>query len=89
MLDEAEDGTWIYRRDHRIRRPLVEVFDAHRDPPRIAPEVQLLYKSRGLRPKDELDFATVLPRLTSAQRRWLATTLASEHGDHPWLPLLA
>jgi hypothetical protein len=86
MLDESEGGTWIYRRDARIRRPLDELFAG--TPPRIAPEVQLLYKSRGLRPKDERDFDVVLPLLSSTQRAWLGAALAREHGAHPWLARL-
>ena len=92
MLDESEGDTWIYRRDARIRRPLAEVIEPHRDPPRLSPEIQLLYKSRRLLPKDEQDFAAMLPLLTPAQRAWLSAALATEHGDdpqHAWLPRLA
>jgi len=89
MLDEADGDTWIYRRDARIRRPLIEVTVPHRDPPRLSPEIQLLYKSKRLLEKDEQDFAEVLPLLTPAQRRWLRAALVTEHADHPWLPRLA
>jgi len=53
--------------------------------PYLTPEIQLFYKARGLRPKDETDFAAVLPVLTEAQRHWLADALARVYGEHPWL----
>lgn len=82
MLDELDGEDWVYRRDPRIRRPLAKVTVAGEK--RIAPEIQLLYKSKGMRPKDELDFAEVLPLLSDAQRRWLDDALALEYGAHPW-----
>jgi len=51
----------------------------------LAPEVQLLYKSKGLRPKDETDFAAARTALDAAQRAWLAGALAKVSPDHPWL----
>jgi hypothetical protein len=89
MLDESDGDTWIYRRDPRIRRPLNEVTVPDSDPPRIATEVQLLYKARGLRAKDERDFSEVLALLTPAQRSWLASNLALEFGAHPWIARLS
>ncbi|PZG05054.1 nucleotidyltransferase domain-containing protein [Nonomuraea aridisoli] len=85
MLDETDGGQWVYRRDHRIRRPLAGLTVADDGFRRLAPEVQLLYKAKGVRPKDEADFAAVLPVLTDDQRRWLAEALEIEHGTHPWL----
>ncbi|WP_410627783.1 hypothetical protein [Amycolatopsis sp. cmx-8-4] len=49
--------------------------------PYLVPEVQLFYKSARPRPKDEQDFAAVLPVLDRAQRRWLADALGTAH---PW-----
>ncbi|WP_176728618.1 nucleotidyltransferase domain-containing protein [Planobispora rosea] len=84
MLDEADGTEWIYRRDVRIRRPLADLTISQGGFRRIAPEVQLLYKSKGPRPKDELDFTEVLPVLTDAQRRWLDEVLEIAYGAHPW-----
>ncbi|WP_157249234.1 nucleotidyltransferase domain-containing protein [Nonomuraea typhae] len=84
MLDEAEGEEWVYRRDPRIRRPLSTVAPGHR----IAPEIQLLYKSRDPRPKDETDFTQVLPILDATQRAWLAEALRTAHDSHPWRPRL-
>lgn len=84
MLDEADGDEWIYRRDERIRRPLASVGVAEDGFVRLSPEVQLLFKSKGRRPKDELDFSEVLPILTGSQRLWLDQMLAIEFGEHPW-----
>ncbi|MFI9559138.1 nucleotidyltransferase domain-containing protein [Nonomuraea endophytica] len=84
MLDEAEGDEWIYRRDARIRRPIASVGVAEDGFLRLSPEVQLLFKAKGRRPKDELDFTEVLPLLTGAQRLWLDQMLAIEFDAHPW-----
>jgi hypothetical protein len=51
----------------------------------LAPEIQLLYKSKGLRPKDQADFDAVLPALRPEQRRWLRDALTIESPSHTWL----
>ncbi|MGV9307933.1 nucleotidyltransferase domain-containing protein [Nonomuraea sp. NPDC003727] len=86
MLDDAEGEEWVYRRDRRIRRPLSTLGVPEDGFQRIAPEVQLLYKAKDTRPKDEADFAEVLPLLTGEQRRWLDDALAIAFGAHPWRP---
>ncbi|GAA3870344.1 hypothetical protein GCM10022243_39660 [Saccharothrix violaceirubra] len=90
MLAEAEDGTWISRRDPDLRRPIATLGGVDGGGiPFLSPEIQLFYKAKGLRPKDDADFAAALPVLTADQRAWLADALARTHGEHPWLPLLA
>ena len=56
--------------------------------PYLAPEIQLLYKAKGLRPKDEADFARTLPALDEKSRQWLAQSLALVHPGHAWLTKL-
>ncbi|MFF0309980.1 nucleotidyltransferase domain-containing protein [Streptosporangium sp. NPDC004379] len=84
MLDESDGDEWVYRRDGRIRRLLDSLTVADDGFRRLALEVQLLYKARGRRAKDEADFAEALPTLTAVQRCWLNEALAIEHGAHPW-----
>ncbi|MGW0807947.1 nucleotidyltransferase domain-containing protein [Nonomuraea sp. NPDC002799] len=84
MLDEADEEEWIYRRDPRIRRPLAELTVEQGGFHRLVPEVQLLYKAKGPRPKDKTDFEAVLPLLSGGQRRWLDEALRTEHAAHPW-----
>jgi len=54
----------------------------------LAPEVQLLYKAKYHRPKDEHDFARALPRLSDTQRGLLRSTLEEYHPGDPWLAAL-
>ncbi|MEU8178830.1 amino acid transporter [Microbispora hainanensis] len=84
MLDEAEGETWVYRRNARIRRPLSTLTIREDGVMRIAPEVQLLFKAKNPRPKDERDFAEVLPTLDAVRRLWLDEALALGYGDHRW-----
>ncbi|MDF5758159.1 amino acid transporter [Spongiactinospora sp. TRM90649] len=88
MIEDSDGDEWVYRRDPRVRRPLGTLTIADDGPPRLSPEVQLLYKAKCPRPKDEIDLARVLPLLSVLQRRWLARALRTEHGSHPWCALL-
>lgn len=87
MIDDAQEGIWIYRRDPRIRRPVVELDGpASRTHQRVlAPEVQLLQKSHGPRPKDEADLLAIRPHLDDRQVEWLRTSLALTSPGHAWL----
>lgn len=84
MLEESDGDTWLFRRDPRIRRPLDTIGVAADGFLRLAPEIQLLYKSKAPRPVDELDFTQALPLLTPTQRLWLTEALATAYGPHPW-----
>ena len=84
--EPADAGTWTCRRDPRIRLPyerLIERTDA--GIPYARPEVVLLFKAKAARPKDDDDFAAVLPRLEPERRRWLADALELVHPGHRWL----
>ena len=87
MIDDAEDGVWTYRRDARVRRPVAELHGAASDADQrvLAPEVQLLHKSRRPRPKDEADLLAVRPHLDLGQKRWLEAALSLVSPGHPWL----
>ncbi len=89
MLAMTEGEQWLYRRDHRIRRALTEVYSLSDDGiPYVAPEIQLLFKSKSPRPKDERDFEAVAGMLSPAQRDWLEAALGMTAPDHPWLEQL-
>lgn len=90
MLDETINGEWMSRRHRDIRRPLAKVGQISADGiPYLAPEIQLLYKAKQPRPKDQADFRAILPVLTTQQRRWLSDALAQSFGTHPWQDQLA
>lgn len=89
MFDEAADGQWVYRRDPRVRRPLDTLTWELDGLPFMRPEVQLLYKSKGLREKDEVDFKAAAPLLSADQREWLRVALELSHRGHPWIERLS
>jgi hypothetical protein len=89
MFDESEGQSWVPRRDARVRRSVDDLgLTSPEGVPYLAPEVQLFYKAKAPRPKDEQDFSAALPHLTAGQRRWLADAIARTIGDHPWLERL-
>jgi len=86
LLDTGDTEFWVFRREPRIRRPLNETI--RRTPqglPYLAPEVQLLYKARAPRPRDQDDFANVLPRLDASARKWLQESRLATTCNHRWL----
>jgi hypothetical protein len=89
FLNEVYGGRWYFRRDQSISVPVDELtVSTSAGIPVLAPEIQLLYKSRCPRPKDESDFATALPFLESFRRERLRKLLAAYQPDHQWLPRL-
>jgi hypothetical protein len=86
LLDESSGADWVSRRDARIRRPIVSLGSVTADGmPYLVPEIQLFYKAKGMRPRDETDFSAVLPMLTQPQREWLSDAIAVAYGPgHPW-----
>ncbi|WP_018351372.1 nucleotidyltransferase domain-containing protein [Longispora albida] len=89
-----DGGIWVCRRDAGIRLPYedlilwTETEDGVRIPYAI-PEVVLLFKARDPRPKDEADFAGVLPSLDEERKARLAGWLDLVHPSHHWLASLA
>lgn len=84
-VGEGDDDAWVYRRDPTLRRPWDEAV-LHRDGVRfLAPELQLLFKSTNVRPKDTVDAQVVIPRLDAPRRAFLHDRLPD---DHPWRSLL-
>ena len=88
QLNECSDENWILSREPHIALPLTRCVQLSAwGVPTAAPEVLLLYKASDLRPRDELDFLALLPRLTPEQRNWLRTAIAL--AGHPWLAQLS
>jgi hypothetical protein len=90
MVIDTQNDQWLFRRNTQIRGSLSSIGALTPDGiPYLAPEIQLLYKSRALRPKDKADFTQTLPYLKPEQRQWLAQALTIEHSQHPWISRLA
>jgi hypothetical protein len=86
MIANTEADQWLFRRDARISRPLATIGYKTDDAiPYLAPEIQLLYKAKKTRLKDEIDLAKTLPYLSSERRQWLTQALTLVHPNHPWL----
>lgn len=91
MIDDSDGDDWVYRRDGRLRRPLTSLAGPASDERRqvLAPEIQLLQKSKGRRPKDEADFAVAAPELDVKARAWLREALDLVSPGHPWAEALS
>lgn len=86
-IGEGSDDNWIYRREPSIQVPWsMAVLRTAEGIPYLAPELQLLYKSKGLRSKDDVDAAEVIPSLDARRRELLSRLLDS---NHPWQRRLA
>lgn len=89
MVADTSDDQWLFRRDNRISRPLAAIgHQTGEGIPYLAPEIQLLYKAKNPRPKDEADFVRTLPHLDQESRQWLAQALAIVHLHHSWITQL-
>lgn len=86
LVGDVIDGRWLYRRDPRVSRAIEELGDRTRDGvPFVCPEIQLLFKSKTVRSKDEADFRVTLPLLDRAARAWLREALSIAAPAHRWL----
>jgi hypothetical protein len=71
--------------DPSVRRPwTAAVLSTPDGVPYLAPEIQLLFKSKGLRDKDNEDARLVIPLLDENRRAWLRAALPA---SHPWQDL--
>ncbi|MDQ8729520.1 nucleotidyltransferase domain-containing protein [Bradyrhizobium sp. LHD-71] len=81
MLDEGDGLEWRSRRCSQVRKPLLQLAAANDQGVRfLAPEVQLFYKAKSPRAKDELDFEAAFPLLTPEQRAWLTRSIETAYG---------
>jgi hypothetical protein len=89
FLNDTIDGMWVFRRDNTVRVSLEQLTATTALGVQVlAPEVQLLHKAKYHRPKDEHDFARVVPHLDEARRAWLCAQLERQQPDDPWLASL-
>lgn len=89
IIVDVEGDEWISRRGPMIRGPRHTLLTTYHGVPCVRAEVQLMYKARHCRPKDEQDFQACVPRLEPQAKTWLHTQIRLLHGeDHPWLAAL-
>lgn len=86
-VSDGDDTSWIFRRDSSLRLLWAQaVLYSASSVPYLAPELQLLFKSKNPRAKDDEDLLEVLPHLDANQVDLLAARLPR---DHPWQPHIA
>ncbi len=88
LLMTGDRDTWEFKRDRRIWLPLTDISWSRDDVHYLRPEIQLLLKARGLRPKDQRDFYAALPLLSPESLVWLRESLELAHPGHRWLAAL-
>jgi hypothetical protein len=89
MVAEGEGDEWFHRRNPQIRGRRDEMLTEYNGWPCVRAEVQLMYKSRNGRPKDELDFRACLPKLSAEQKGWLKAQLEILYSaGHTWIESL-
>lgn len=84
VLTDASHSWWHYERDRRVTRKIDDILWTRNGISYLRPEVQLLHKAPGLRPKDQQDFETCLPSMDAVARTWLRSALDLAHPGHPW-----
>jgi hypothetical protein len=90
LLDDRSEESWVFRRRPEIARPIASIQRRSSDGlPYLAPEIQLLYKAKASRARDQDDFERVLPYLDSDATAWLKQALEIAHPGHPWIASLA
>lgn len=79
-------GEWAYRRDPAVTVAWEDaVLHTGDGLPYLAPELQLLFKSTSVRPKDREDAEQMVPILDARRREFLSRHLPP---DHPWRELV-
>ena len=89
MMLEDDATSWFFRRDDRVHGRVDDLIVMAAGVPCLRPDLQLLFKSKSSRPKDDLDFLQLLPVLSDQQRQtlWDWLDLTSPNG-HSWMPAL-
>jgi hypothetical protein len=86
VLDESAGDLRVFRRQPDIRLPLgMAVRRNSAGLPYLSPEIQLLYKAKDPRARDQADFDHIAPRLDPAARAWLKDALTRLDPGHAWI----
>jgi hypothetical protein len=90
FMNDLSGEDWLCRRNPVITRPAAEISHRSRGGiPFLVPEIQLLYKAKWHREKDEHDFQAALGLMSKAQHDWLRQGLEIIHPGDPWLAALS
>ena len=91
MLDEAEGSYWVSRRDPTIRARIDDITRTTASGVTyLAPHIQLYYKAKNIRDKDQLDFDAVIDSGIEFDTQWLRNAISQTYGPkHLWLKRLS
>lgn len=85
LLVPGKTERWVYKRDESVSMAMRDALWQRDGVRYLQPEIQLLYKAKGLREKDAVDFDATLPHLNEGRRAWLRAGLERTLPGHPWL----
>ena len=86
LLNEMENGQWIFRREGSISFPESSLFlESNVGVPYLHPAVVLLYKAKNAREKDHADFYAVKDLLKIEDKEWLRQALCVHVPEHKWI----
>jgi hypothetical protein len=90
MLDDCIDKHWVSHNDSNIRVSLDDVTRRSvSGVPYLAPHIQLYYKAKRPRVKDDIDLRASLAYLSVTEFKWLTRAITLSYGsNHAWLSLL-
>lgn len=90
MMDDANGVDWVSRRDAAVSLPIARITRTTTTGVRyLAPEVQLYYKAKNPRPKDEIDFKAVVDSGIDLDVSWLRNVISRSYSSqHAWLASL-
>jgi hypothetical protein len=90
LLNERTADIFVFRRDSRISAPITHAFlQSKSGVPILAPEIVLLYKSKGFSDvKEQVDYSNLLDALDVDCCQWLFESIAKIDPKHPWLTVL-
>lgn len=79
-VGDGTDESWIYRRDRSITRSWdAAVLHSDSGIPYLAPDIQLLFKSKDCRRKDGQDARRMIPELKPSELEFLVRHLPPKH----------
>jgi hypothetical protein len=85
-VGDGDEEAWVYRRAPSLRVAWSEaVLQSPDGIPYLAPELQLLFKSKNVRPKDTADALQVIAELRPTRRDLLREALDPAHPWQAWL----
>jgi hypothetical protein len=89
LLTDRSEAKILFRKNHRIwmdEKQFVREDTLGRR--FVAPEWQLLFKAKEGRAKDEEDFQSTLPYMTTEQKQWLSSALSVQFPSSSWIKQL-